>query len=82
MCRKITITSSEYRHFVSIREVMAEKKSFMLRMDAELFKALERWAADEFRSINGQVEFLLTKALKEHKRESLSKKDQPSESEN
>ena len=44
---------------------MSEKKSFILRIDEETFKALEKWAGDEFRSVNGQVEFLLDKALKE-----------------
>jgi hypothetical protein len=41
------------------------KKSFVLRIDEDTFKALEKWAADEFRSVNGQLEFLLDKALKE-----------------
>jgi hypothetical protein len=45
-----------------------EKKSFALRLDNETYKALEKWAADEFRSVNGQIEFLLNKALKESKR--------------
>ena len=44
---------------------MSNKKSFILRIDEETFKCLEKWAADEFRSVNGQVEFLLDKALKE-----------------
>lgn len=34
---------------------MSDKKNFMLRVDAEMFKALEKWAADEFRSVNGQI---------------------------
>ena len=38
---------------------MSTKKSFVLRIDEETFKALEKWAADEFRSVNGQVEFLI-----------------------
>ena len=42
---------------------MADKKSFILRVDADTFKLLEKWAADEFRSVNGQLEFLLHKAL-------------------
>lgn len=42
---------------------MAEKKAFALRIDAEMLKALEKWAADEFRSINGQIEYLLREAL-------------------
>lgn len=44
---------------------MAERKPFLLRLDPALFEALQRWANDEFRSLNGQVEFLLTKALHE-----------------
>jgi hypothetical protein len=43
---------------------MATKKSFVLRMDPEVSNALERWAADEFRSMNGQIEYLLVQALK------------------
>ncbi len=42
-----------------------EKKSFVLRIDAAAYEALERWAADEFRSVNGQLEWLLAKALRE-----------------
>lgn len=44
---------------------MADKKNFMLRMDEELFKALEKWAADEFRSVNGQLEWIVHQKLKE-----------------
>ena len=44
--------------------MMNQKKSFALRMDAELFEALERWAADEFRSVNGQIEWVLHQQLK------------------
>jgi hypothetical protein len=42
---------------------MAERKSFLLRLDPETFAALQRWAADDLRSVNGQVEFLLRRAL-------------------
>jgi hypothetical protein len=42
---------------------MAEKKSFALRIDSETMKAIEKWAADEFRSINGQIEWMLNKSL-------------------
>lgn len=45
--------------------MMAEKKPFALRIDAVTMKALEKWAADEFRSVNGQIEWLLHKALRE-----------------
>lgn len=44
---------------------MAQKKPFVLRLDPELLKAVEKWAADEFRSINGQFEWIVSKALKE-----------------
>jgi len=43
---------------------MSEKKPFVLRMDQEKLKALEKWAADEFRSINGQIEYILDQALR------------------
>lgn len=44
---------------------MADKKSFALRMDTETMKAIEKWAADEFRSVNGQIEWILHRALRE-----------------
>jgi hypothetical protein len=44
---------------------MAEKKPFALRIDAATMKAIEKWAADEFRSVNGQIEWILHKALRE-----------------
>jgi hypothetical protein len=43
-------------------------------MDEEMYKALEKWAADEFRSVNGQIEWLLDKALKETGRGKNSQK--------
>ena len=42
---------------------MAQRKSFLLRIDADVFEAIRRWADDEMRSVNGQVEFLLRRAL-------------------
>jgi hypothetical protein len=44
---------------------MAEKKKFLLRIDENVHAALEKWAADELRSINAQIEFLLTRAVKD-----------------
>lgn len=41
------------------------KKSFVLRIDEATFAALEKWAGDDFRSVNGQIEWLLSRALKE-----------------
>lgn len=42
---------------------MAEKKKFLLRIDEGIYAALEKWAADDLRSINAQIEFLLKEAL-------------------
>ena len=42
---------------------MAERKPFLLRLDPEVLRAVEQWASDELRSTNGQVEFLLRRAL-------------------
>lgn len=47
---------------------MAEKKNFVLRLNPDTYKALEKWAADEFRSVNGQVEWIIDKSLKEARR--------------
>ena len=47
---------------------MAKKKSFVLRIDPETFGQIETWAADEFRSVNGQLEWMISKSLKEAKR--------------
>ncbi len=43
---------------------MSEKKKFLLRLDERLFAALEKWAADDLRSVNAEIEFLLTTAVK------------------
>jgi hypothetical protein len=42
---------------------MAERKAFLLRVDPEVLAALQRWASDELRSLNGQIEYLLRQAL-------------------
>ena len=43
---------------------MANKKTFVLRMDEDVFKALEKWSADDFRSVNGQIEWIINQQLK------------------
>ncbi|MEJ7692200.1 Arc family DNA-binding protein [Daejeonella sp.] len=43
---------------------MSEKKPFALRIDSDTMKAIEKWAADEFRSTNGQIEWILNESLK------------------
>jgi len=44
---------------------VSSKKSFVIRIDNDTYKALEKWAADEFRSVNGQIEWILHLKLKE-----------------
>lgn len=44
---------------------MAGKKTFVLRIDEATYKAIEKWAGDEFRSVNGQIEWILDQKLKE-----------------
>lgn len=48
---------------------MAERRSFLLRLDPATLAALQAWAADDLRSVNGQIEFLLRRALREAGRE-------------
>ena len=52
---------------------MAEKKKFLLRIDSSLYAALEKWAADDLRSINAQIEFLLSIAVKNAVRQTKDK---------
>ena len=47
---------------------MAKKKSFVLRIDPDVYDAIEKWAAQEFRSANGQIEWIITKALRDARR--------------
>lgn len=56
---------------------MAKKKSFVLRIDPETYDALEKWASDEFRSTNAQIEYILHHALRKAGRSPLKKKDDP-----
>lgn len=53
---------------------MSKKKAFALRINEELLTAVEKWAADEFRSTNGQIEWMLSEFLKKHHRHPKSKK--------
>jgi hypothetical protein len=47
---------------------MAKKKTFVLRINPEIMESVEKWAADDFRSINGQLEWIIHSALKNAKR--------------
>lgn len=53
---------------------MSEKKTFIIRISNETYRALEKWAADEFRSVNGQVEWIIYQKLLEEKRVKPDKK--------
>lgn len=55
---------------------MAKKKAFALRINEDTMKAIEKWAADEFRSTNGQIEWIISNALK---KEGRLKKDKNKE---
>lgn len=46
---------------------MTARKQFLLRIDPELWRELERWAADDLRSVNAQIEWLLREAVRRHK---------------
>jgi hypothetical protein len=47
---------------------VADRKPFLLRIDREILEAVQRWADDDLRSLNGQIEFILRKALRDAKR--------------
>ncbi len=57
---------------------MASKKNFVLRIDETTYEALEKWAADEFRSVNGQLEWIIALALREAGRTPKEKKSRES----
>ena len=44
---------------------MSEKKRFLLRLDGELWQTLEKWAADDLRSVNAQIEYLLSESVRQ-----------------
>ena len=52
---------------------MAKKKAFALRVNEDMMKAIEKWAADEFRSTNGQIEWMLNETLKKEGRQPKKK---------
>ncbi|MFU8842817.1 MAG: DNA-binding protein [Bacteroidales bacterium] len=54
---------------------MPKKKPFVLRINPEILSAVEKWAADEFRSTNGQIEWIITKALNEAGRAKKTKEN-------
>lgn len=59
---------------------MSKKKAFALRINEEMLKSIEKWAADEFRSTNGQIEWMLMQILKDNNRSPKTKNNNNSES--
>jgi hypothetical protein len=56
---------------------VAERKPFLLRIDRDVLDAVQRWADDDLRSLNGQIEFLLRRALKDAAREPRARRARP-----
>jgi hypothetical protein len=54
---------------------VAERKPFLLRIDRDVLDAVQRWADDDLRSLNGQIEFILRRALKETGRMKMGSDD-------
>jgi len=55
---------------------VAERKSFLIRIDREVLEAIQRWANDDLRSLNGQIEFLLRRTLRDSGRAKKTDKQQ------
>jgi len=60
-------------------EKKESKKKFVLRIDSATMAAIEKWASDEFRSVNGHLEFIITRALQDSGRMKEPKKGLPEE---
>lgn len=58
---------------------MAERKSFLIRLPAEVLDELNRWAKDDLRSLNGQIEFLLRDALRRQRGKEIRRGDESSD---
>jgi hypothetical protein len=58
---------------------VAERKPFLLRIDREVLEALQRWANDDLRSLNGQIEFVLRRALQDSGRLARARRDPKAE---
>ena len=56
---------------------MAERRSFLLRVDPDVLEAVQRWANDELRSLNGQIEYLLRRALSDSGRHPAARDQEP-----
>lgn len=56
---------------------MAEKKSILLRLSPKMWEEISKWAEDEFRSVNGQIEYLISDALRKRNKSSHTNIDTP-----
>lgn len=56
---------------------MAQKKTFVLRLSPEMYADIEKWSAQEFRSVNGQIEFVLSRAISDWKGGKARKSEKP-----
>lgn len=54
---------------------MAEKKSILLRLSPKMWEEISKWADDEFRSVNGQIEYILSEALRKRNKQNHSNAD-------
>lgn len=54
---------------------MAEKKSILLRLSPKMWEEISKWADDEFRSVNGQIEYIINEALRKRNKSSYSKNE-------
>ena len=69
------LAGHQYGHPVRLVVATVDRKAFLLRLSPELWKELERWAADDLRSINAQIEFLLRQAVQRRKGATRPKED-------
>ena len=53
-----------------------QNKGFLLRLDPEMMEQVEKWAAQEFRSVNGQIQWIISESLKRHGRSRNAKNDE------
>lgn len=58
----------QYRNALRLIAVAEDRKAFLLRLPPELWKELEKWAADELRSVNAQIEYVLRDAVRKRKK--------------
>ena len=56
---------------------MKSRKSFLLRINPTLYEALEEWAGQEMRSVNGQIEYILKQAVRKRRRSAVEQDDSP-----